>query len=264
MRRIIREWKSLGRAEFAKTRKRKAANRIRALYHQTAKTPVISSRYGVKMVANWPDTTFRFCIDATYGFDLHDLLTGYREPFTFLDIGSNQGLYSLIACKNPACKSVYAFEPMPQTFSFLQRNIDANRLDSVTPINAAISSNTGKATLTLDPNHTGGATLHAPGDATRTQVTIDTIDHRELNTLITPIGKIFAKVDVEGHEETVFAELAKCNFSDTIDRIHYEVDEDWVDPKKLQSLLETIGMDQFERIDGRRQHHYDIIACRSI
>ena len=61
----------------------------------------VRSAYGVLMVPNWQDTTFRYCIFGTYGRDLADLLLEQREAFVFVDIGANQGLYSLIAAQNP-------------------------------------------------------------------------------------------------------------------------------------------------------------------
>ncbi|MEM7259594.1 MAG: FkbM family methyltransferase [Pseudomonadota bacterium] len=262
MRRLIREWQTLGGAGFAAARKRKAANKIKARYHQLVRTPVIPSRYGVNMVANWPDTTFRFCIDAAYGFELHDLLMVQQAPFIFLDIGANQGLYSLIAGKNKACMAGVAFEPMPQTFELLQSNLAANRFDNITAVNAAISDNTGTATLSINPKHTGGASLHQSGNKNTTQLNIETIDHQRVNELVPPTHPIVAKVDVEGHEQTVFEQLAQCDFADRLSLIHYEVDEKWLDPKALQNTLENIGFRHFQRIDSQRTHHYDIVASR--
>jgi len=263
MRRLIQEYKTLGFSEFGRTRKRKASDKIKSGYHRLVQTPVIQSRYGVAMVANWSDTTFRFCVNAAYGFELHDLLVNHPDEFTFVDIGSNQGLYSLIACKNPACKAVFAFEPMPETYKLLQQNIAANHLQQVTAINAAVSESTGTSTISVDPAHTGGASLHQTNKNFSTQVKIDTVDHAKLNELIKPHGKVFVKVDVEGHEEAVLAQIAKCRFREQIHVVHYEVDEKWVNPQTLQTTLQQSGFHSFERIDSQRSHHYDVIARRA-
>lgn len=262
MRRLINEWKSLGSARFLQVRKQKAANKIRSRYHRTVGTKLIPSRYGVLMTANWSDTTFRFCIDAAYGYDLHDLLMEYPTDFTFMDIGANQGLYSLIACNNPNCKAVYAFEPMPDTFDLLAKNISANQLEKkITAINAAISSKNGTATLTIDPSHTGGATLHGPENSSgQHTVSVALIDHTAVAAKVELTGDIIVKVDVEGHEETVFSELALTEFADRLTLVHYEVDENWVDPNKLQRILTNLGFKQFEKFNSSRDHHYDVIA----
>lgn len=262
MRRLIKEWKTLGNAEFARTRGRKASNKIRAAYHKFARTTVIPSRYNVLMTANWSDTTFRFCIDAAYGYDLYNILNDYPRPFTFLDIGANQGVYSLVAGKNSQCKSVYSFEPTPRTFSLLQKNIVANNLEStVHAINAGVSDHCGHATLSIDPAHTGGATLHDT-DSQTNQLTVDVelIDHNELTRRVSLIGDIVIKVDVEGHEETVFKQLSASGFASQIRLIHYEVDEQWVEPDTLKHYLENLGFNKFERFDTHRKFHYDVVA----
>src|SRR3546814_8757450 len=72
---------------------------------------VVTSRYGVKLRANWRDRTFQYCRAATYGRDLSGFLAAQDSPFAFVDIGANQGLYSLLAARNPPCARVIAFEP---------------------------------------------------------------------------------------------------------------------------------------------------------
>lgn len=262
MRRLLNEWKSLGNAGFLEVRKQKAANKLRARYHRSVGTSVVQSRYGVLMTANWNDATFRFCIDGAYGYDLHDLLKQYPADFTFLDIGSNQGLYSLIACGNPRCKAVYAFEPMPDTFALLHKNIIANKLQNkITAINAAVSDNNGNATLTLNPDHSGGATLHgSENKAGEHTVNVKLIDHNTLSKQLELVGDVVVKVDVEGHEETVFAALAQSEFAHQLKLIHYEVDENWVEPKTLQQILTDIGFRQFEKFTSGRKYHYDVVA----
>src|SRR3546814_19160807 len=71
---------------------------------------VVTSRYGVKLRANWRDRTFQYCRAATYGRDLSGFLAAQDSPFAFVDIGANQGLYSLLAARNPQCARVIAFE----------------------------------------------------------------------------------------------------------------------------------------------------------
>lgn len=261
MRRLIKEWKTLGSARFLRVRRNKAADKLSGAWHRLVKTPIIQSRYGVLMSANWSDQTFRFCIDATYGYDLSQLLSEHTAEFTFLDIGSNQGVYSLIACKNSFCRAVYAFEPMPATFAVLQKNIDINHLnDTIVPINAGVSAQCGQAQLSLSPGHTGGASLHGGTAVEQQTVTVELIDHTVMNERLNPVGDIIVKVDVEGHEEPVFEQLVQCSFASAIKIVHYEVDEKRVDPDRLQNMLENLGFNQFERISTTRKYHYDIIA----
>ena len=59
------------------------------------------------------------------GFLLHALQSGDL----FVDVGANIGSYSILA---GACEGVkvIAFEPVPQTFSWLQKNIKINALEN--------------------------------------------------------------------------------------------------------------------------------------
>ena len=75
----------------------------------------VKSFYGPLMFENWRDVTFRFCIRGSYGTVFSDYLKNYTKPFCFIDIGANQGLYSLIAGNNENCLKVFAFEPVPTT-----------------------------------------------------------------------------------------------------------------------------------------------------
>ncbi len=265
MRRLVQEWQTHGTRRFAQIRARKATNKIQRSYYRMRGTAYVPSRYGVLMAANWKDTTFRFCIDATYGYDLADLLTNKNTPFVFLDIGANQGIYSLIAANNKHCKKVFSFEPMPDTFELLNKNVTINKLDDKTiTVNSAVSNQAGSAVLTLNPQHSGGATLHGHESETYNSqtVTVNLIDHTELSNLVPADTEIVVKVDVEGHEETVFSTLAKCAFKNSITTLHYEVDEHWTKPDQLRQLATDIGLTRFERQNTRRTHHYDIVASR--
>ncbi len=87
---------------------------------------VTRTPYGVLMRSNWGDFTFELCYNGSYGTTLSDFLTAQRAPFIFLDIGANQGLYSLIAAANPQCAQAYAFEPVAATLTILRDNIQLN------------------------------------------------------------------------------------------------------------------------------------------
>lgn len=56
-----------------------------------------------------------------------------------LDIGTNIGLYSLIASEVPNAK-VYSFEPHPYTFGILKEQIKLNNRSNIHPVNKAVSN----------------------------------------------------------------------------------------------------------------------------
>ena len=58
---------------------------------------------------------------------------------TFIDIGANAGIATIIMAKlNPKSK-VYAFEPFQKTYRLLLKNISLNRLTNVVPSRLAVS-----------------------------------------------------------------------------------------------------------------------------
>ena len=60
---------------------------------------------------------------------IDDLLAAIDKPFAFIDIGANQGLFSLVAARNPNCQKIVALEPVPTTYAKLQANLALNGLD---------------------------------------------------------------------------------------------------------------------------------------
>ncbi|AOL95266.1 FkbM family methyltransferase [Porphyrobacter sp. LM 6] len=224
----------------------------------------VRSAYGVLMVPNWQDTTFRYCIFGTYGRDLSDLLLRRRDDFVFVDIGANQGLYSLIAAQNPHCRQIIAFEPVPTTHARLAANVALNGGAARTALHLlAIADSVGEVTINVAADHTGTATLagREGGKAASGGVTIHTIDAPVLDPLLAGELPMFVKIDVEGLEAVVIAELAKtANFA-RVEAIFYEVDDRWASAAEIEALLRGAGFTCFTKYG--RGHHYDVLASRS-
>lgn len=223
----------------------------------------VRSAYGVLMVPNWQDTTFRYCIFGTYGRDLADLLLGYAEDFVFVDIGANQGLYSLIAARSPHCRQIIAFEPVPTTHARLAANVALNGGATRTVLHLlAIADSAGEVTINVAPDHTGTATLAGrEGQQAEGGVTIETIDAPLLDPLLAGDLPMFVKIDVEGLEAVVIAELAKTASVARVQAIFYEVDDRWASAGEIEALLRAAGFTRFAKYG--RGHHYDVLASRS-
>lgn len=245
-------------------RLRRRARRGIARAQRIARTSVVTSAYGVRLVANWPDATFRFYVDGTYGDFLVGVISRQDRPFLFLDIGANQGLYSILAARNPACRGVYAFEPIPTTANRLRRNLDLNAVASrVTVVEAAISDRVGSAVIHVAGQHTGGASLRGHGAVPgTTPVEVRLIDANALRPLLQSGDlPLVVKVDVEGHEVEVLRELIRAGLADRMQSIFYECDEDWVRPDEIEAMLRQAGFAQFIRVGEGR--HYDVLAQRA-
>lgn len=130
--------------------------------------------------------------------EMRFLLDFLRPGDTFVDVGANVGVYSLLACSVPGV-GVAAFEPSSATFEKALENIRLNALeDRVNLVRKAVGSAEKDALVT-----TGRASMNSlveSGSGTETEaVEVTTLDAalrgREAVTLV--------KIDVEGWEAEV-------------------------------------------------------------
>ena len=64
-----------------------------------------------------------------------------RPGSTVLDIGAHHGYFALIAARRIGNEGrIYAFEPAPENFQILKRNVELNHLTNVIPVNKAASN----------------------------------------------------------------------------------------------------------------------------
>ena len=133
------------------------------------------------------------------GFLLHLLRPGDH----FLDAGANVGSYTVLAAGAVGAR-VTSIEPIPATFSHLQRNIALNRLDgAVHAWQGGLSDMPGTLRFTegLDTvNH-----VLADGE---TAASID-VPVRTVDDLVGTDVPVLIKIDVEGHERAVLRGAAR-------------------------------------------------------
>ncbi|MGB8898567.1 MAG: FkbM family methyltransferase [Methylocella sp.] len=231
-------------------------------YYKINAHKYVRSFYGVLMRANWEDTTFTFCINASYGYYYSNYLRKIDFPFILFDIGANQGLYSLLAARNRKCIAVFAFEPVEKTYSILLDNIKKNGFSKIiNPVEAAVSSESGFATINVKQGHSGVSSLTVVVDVNNqnTEV-IKLMDRRDMERLVDQDARIVVKIDVEGHEEVVIKEISECSFFDRVESIFYEIDESWSESSVIEFQLRQKGITKFEKIGNGK--HYDVFASR--
>jgi len=129
------------------------------------------------------------------------LIRSLPRDAVFYDIGANHGFYTLLAHELAPSGEVHAFEPLPNTFSYLERNTKGAVLN-----NTALAEQ-GGAVLMFDmtgAGHSGGSTIEAAvgermGGAARVSVTAITLDEY----CATHMPPTIMKIDVEGGEHRV-------------------------------------------------------------
>lgn len=153
-------------------------------------------------------------VDSLNLFDLDELIifsfywTNRQRYQRVLDIGANIGLHSIILSK---CGfDIRAYEPDPQHFEILQRNLALNQCSNVQAFNVAVSSKKGimefvRVLGNTTGSHLAGSKPNPYGELERFPVNVEAIE-----PLITWADLV--KVDVEGHEREILL---------VTDRIHW-------------------------------------------
>jgi len=123
---------------------------------------------------------------------------------TVYDVGGNYGWYALhVSKKNPGT-NIHSFEPIPDTYAQLQRNINLNGYTNIKALNFGLSNEQGSFTFYYDPSLSVNASLqNVSGNTGVVSVNckVDTMDDYRTKSS-TPVD--FIKCDVEGAELLVF------------------------------------------------------------
>jgi FkbM family methyltransferase len=132
-----------------------------------------------------------------------DVLSAHAK--VILDVGANIGWYAVRFAKRYPGTKVYAFEPMPTSYAYLQRNIAANRVgDAVTAFSYGLSDVSGAFEMFVAPAAGTNASLK---NVTGSQEAVSvvcltlTLDQWVANERVVPD---LIKCDVEGAELLVF------------------------------------------------------------
>ncbi|WP_343344135.1 FkbM family methyltransferase [Sphingomicrobium sp. XHP0239] len=237
--------------------------RIRATLSEWFGSPEATtfSSYGVALRTDFADKTFCYCHYGTYGRYLSDYLQSIETDFAFVDIGANQGLYSLVAANNSGCRQMIAFEPVQRTFDILSSNIALNgAADKAVLLRAAFSTISGETTIYTRAGHSGASTLGTHLGKGGQGERISTIDATGLEQYLDPALDVVIKIDVEGHEAVVVDELMGSPFVNRITAIFYEMDERYADAASVYEALRDQGFRHFQKFGVGR--HYDVLATR--
>lgn len=226
-------------------------------------TKPIKSFYGVYLTPNFYDTTFMYYFKGTYGFFLNDFLTNISSETTFIDIGANQGLFSILAGKNKHVKQVISFEPTKKTAKLLRANIDCNNIQNCLVVEKGISEKSGFLNLNVAEGHSGKNTFRTDElEENISNEKVEIINHEDIELLVQENTNYVIKIDVEGHEEVVINELTKCSFIQNVSYIFCEIDTNWVDVERLMEKLASVGFSSFEKV-GNGEVHYDMLISRN-
>jgi FkbM family methyltransferase len=120
-----------------------------------------------------------------------------REGMFILDIGANVGFHTLLFARAVgAAGHVWAFEPDPDNFATLCRNLELNSYGNVTAVQAAVGTATGRGSLYRSPFHCDHRTYPTQEGQREIPVAIVSVDE-----FLPPDQRIdLVKMDIQGAE----------------------------------------------------------------
>jgi FkbM family methyltransferase len=177
-----------------------------------------------------------------------------RPGDTFVDVGANIGLFSLIAAQRLGnTGSVYAFEPTSKVFERLCQNVKLNRYNNIFLFNTALSDKIGESRFFISQDGYDAWNSFSPstaGNVLSTEIVkCDTWDNFSYkHNLIDKVTMM--KIDVEGWETRLLsggyetlsrkeAPVLQVEFTDEAAQAAGSSCE------KLYNLLESLGFQMF-------------------
>jgi len=203
----------------------------------------VLSNYGVWLTKNWQDRTFRLSV-LGYRNNLEKFLAKIRHDVIFLDIGANQGVFSLVATKNKFIQQIHSFEPNLEIVALLRKNLDFSGAPNCTLHAVAISNQEGSVNFSFNGNHSGGGHL-TDGE---TGVEVRSVNFHYLNEVFTDLNfPIVIKIDVEGYEKQVLTELFKSDIYKYITHIFIEMNYGYGQVETVDQILQESGFRELWR-----------------
>lgn len=134
---------------------------------------------------------------------LRDVL---NEGDTFIDVGANQGGFSIVAAHLVGARGrIIAIEPQPRLAESLRRSLRVSPAQSLVHA-VAVGETHRDAILHVPSAYSGMASLHGVFADHAGSTTPVPVQMSSLNTLFDGVllpGSVFLKIDVEGHELSV-------------------------------------------------------------
>ena len=203
--------------------KRIARREVEGLFNSSEIKPVYFQPFGslyfpyFKMGA--VDSLNLFDIDELIIFSFYFANRGKYKKV--MDIGANIGLHSLVL--NKCGYEVFAFEPDPQHFKILRRNIELNEGKAIHANNTAVSNKSGEMEFirvlgNTTSSHLAGAKKNPYGKLESFQVAVV-----DINQYMNDMDLI--KIDAEGHEKEIILSTKKDRWLKTDAFVEVENDD---------------------------------------
>jgi FkbM family methyltransferase len=180
----------------------------RAVIKSLKDQPLDLETFGVRMrIVPYQNVCERRILFTPQYFDLDEIeliAARDKDDFTFIDVGSNVGWYSLLVARKVCASSrILAVEPQPEIFDRLIHNIRLNPFGTIKAVDCAVADKTGELTLFLDPLNKGEASLKIVNSSQTETIRVPAVTLLDLVNREGFSHLDAVKLDVEGAEDLI-------------------------------------------------------------
>lgn len=123
--------------------------------------------------------------------------------YDFIDVGANIGLHSLTAAKSNSEIDIYSFEPEPENYDNLIRNISLNKFYNIRPFKIGLGDMNLNKYLNINEDwNKGKHSLKINFEGSKRKIKIPLLKLDTFNENFNN-EKLIIKIDVEGYEKEV-------------------------------------------------------------
>jgi len=164
-------------------------------------------------------------------------IAGIRDAKVILDVGANVGYFSMLGRELYPKAKIYAFEPVPKTFSCLEKNFKEDK--NVKVFNLALSDHTGSGKMSFNEENSAVSSLNDEGNV---DVEITTLDYFLKDKKVDKVDIL--KIDTEGFENFVLK-----GAEDILKNVKYILMEVTIENNKnytISSLFKLLSSENFD------------------
>jgi FkbM family methyltransferase len=179
-------------------------------------------------------------IDEIWAFRKYDAFGHRVKPGdVVVDIGANIGTFSVYAAKACGASRVLSFEPFPENYKLLSKNVEANQLGMVTCVNQAVAGKRGVRTLAVNSEESGSHSLVSGSSDQRIEVECCSFEDIFERFGVNKID--YLKMDCEGAEYEILenANRSRLQQIGQISMEYHHVPNR--KPEDIASLLQGLG-----------------------
>lgn len=208
-----------------KVKNHRGKRRILKLLGFISDGEMVKTSYGFSIESRFLDNTYLLSLSRN-NIELERLISEVPHQGCFIDIGANNGFFTLLAAKTLGREGlILSFEPQRKLFASIVRCAEANKFSNVHVFNIAVSDRCSSISMSQNKSHSGSSRLTIDGKAIDESWSAN-IDE---DMLLIPkmIGKrnILIKIDVEGHEYNALKGIMGIIKSGKVYKILIEINE---------------------------------------